>query len=257
MGLKNLGFFLALLLVTVAFAAQPAQAQFRRGYLSPSGNGAPCPNGTSSCVSDNGSTLEIGNGTTTTDYQIVGVGGIVSGTTVDFTFNGPAPGFFSSPMSTFANKSDSAFSVLTCDSQTLTTSGGSTTTVFGIFDSSGNFENGNCTMLADPTILNSSSSPVIEAGGCATNMVCLNFGSGAPGTWFFAEDISSTNICTNAAGAPTTCPEVTAISATLGSSGGSGDGGGGGGTTPTPEPASMTLLAAGLVGLGALRRKRA
>jgi hypothetical protein len=252
---------LPLLVVMGIFVFAAGSAHATLSYVHPSIHGGACSLGdTSPCVSVlPGGILEDGDGTNIVQYQVVGVGGVVNGTTVDFTFAGTtAPTF------------GTGFQVLACGYE----AGFGNAASPGIYDSGGGSPlSTSCTQLGNY------SCPSLGDSACATTpaftppdnfitndnckitaTLCLTFsaGTGFPSTWFFVEDvqtISSTNCNTDPnTGTVLSCqttadgPEVSFLTETAP--------GGGGGPTPTPEPASIVLLAAGLVGVGALRRKR-
>jgi PEP-CTERM motif len=206
--------------VICAMAATSVQASYVRGYVKPSGDGDQCSASptTPSCVDFSSGILTFGPSTGPTGYQIIDVTGITDGTEVNFLFSGGVP----------ANTSTSPFSVLVCAYE----SEGNPVTP-GIYTSGGKNLNSPCTQLGDYSISGDFTDPstFITDDNCTiANTVCYTFGgSGLPGEWVFVES--------------ETGPAF--VSATVIQP-----------TTPTPEPASLSLLALGIAGLGALRRKR-
>lgn len=209
----------ALALVFMLSARSASATSYVRGYVQPSGDGDNCSLVTpgTNCVGGSGSTLEVNDGTLTTPNVY------------NLFQIGVTPGStFDFTFSSLPGLTD--FQVVACG--------------YGIFGnlSAGIYTSGDsslglpCTALGDPldngyvpNFVNPST--YITDNNCAiANTLCYTFsGSGLPSTWVFSE-IS-------------TGPQLLSISEVT--------------TVPTPEPASLSLLFAGIAGLGVLRRKRA
>jgi hypothetical protein len=232
----------------IAFAflfmfALSASSAMATSYVRPSGNGAACSTidpsmpSTPGCVDVSGNILTFGTSPTLLTptppptYQIVGAVGVTSGTEVDFTFAGPAP----LPL----NNDSSTFKVLACGY-------GDGSLLPGIYTSSASSStdslSGHCTALGDPNDLTKFMDPsqFITDDNCSKiDTICLSFsqalqppGPNLPADWYFTE--------------ASTGPSVLSLTETFGPA-----------PASTPEPASLSLLAVGLVGLGIFRRKRA
>jgi PEP-CTERM motif len=199
--------FLSILLVVLILGTQNTYG-YARGRVTPSGNGDTCPNGSNPCVGlSSGGLLEVGNGTTITEYSLFGVEGVTDGSTVTFSFSS-FPGVDASG----ANY----FNILECGSDPTSASN-----LPGIYTTGGQNLNILCSQEGVTTIS--------EVDNIGAGTIALTFsGNLLSSTWGFAELQSP--------GAP----QLEGIQLSI----------------PTPEPASLSLLAAGLIGLGVIRRKR-
>jgi hypothetical protein len=211
----------AVLLVFVFCASSATATTYIRGYVKPSGDGADCATVTpgTNCVGGSGSTLLVNDGTLSTPdvFNLFQIG-VTSGATVNFTFTS-LPGL-------------TDFQVVACGY------GNSGELAAGIYTSSEQALNLPCTALGDP--FNNGIAPnftdpanFITDNNCAiANTLCYTFsGTNLPFSWVFSE-IS-------------TGPTLISLTETFGQP-----------PVSAPEPASLSLLAAGLIGLGIFRRKR-
>jgi hypothetical protein len=216
------------LLVTVAFllafvfcASSAMATTYIRGYVKPSGDGDNCAivSPGTNCVGGSGSTLLVNDGTLSTPdvFNLFQVG-VTPGATVNFTFTS-LPGL-------------TDFQVVACGY------GNSGALAAGIYTSSEQALSLPCTALGDP--FNNGIAPnftdpanFITDNNCAiANTLCYTFsGTNLPFSWVFSE-IS-------------TGPALISLTETFGQP-----------PVSAPEPASLSLLAAGLIGLGVFRRKR-
>lgn len=212
---------LAFLFVFALAASSAMATTYVRGYVRPSGDGDNCAFVTpgTNCVGGSGSTLLVNDGTLSTPdvFNLFQVG-VTPGATVNFTFTS-LPGL-------------TDFQVVACGY------GNSGDLPPGIYTSSEQALNLPCTALGDP--FNNGFAPdftdpanFITDDNCAIpNTLCYTFsGTNLPFSWVFSE-IS-------------TGPTLLSLTETFGPP-----------TVPAPEPASFSLLAAGLIGLGIFRRKR-
>src|SRR5258708_4713962 len=210
----------AFLLVFVVSASSALATTYVRGYVKPSGDGDDCSANpqTPSCVGGSGSTLTLGDSQNFSTYNLYQIG-VVRGAVVNFTF-ASLPGA-------------TDFQVVACGY------GNSGELAAGIYTSSEQALNVPCTALGDP--FNNGIAPnfvdpvnFITDNNCAiANTICYAFsGPNLPFSWVFSE-IS-------------TGPALISLTETFGQP-----------SVSTPEPASMSLLAAGLLGLSLIRRKRA
>jgi PEP-CTERM motif len=224
---KRLLIALAFLLVFALGASSVMATSYIRGYVKPSGDGAACstidptmpPPPTPSCVDVSGNLLTFGTSPTTTTPTPTYQVIDVLGLTSGTEVD------FAFSGGTPVNSPSSPFSVLACAYE----SEGNPVSP-GIYTSSGGLLSTKCTQLGDYFAPGFTFPSFITEDTCATpNTVCLTFsGSGMPADWFFTE--------------AATGPTFTGLTVIPPAS--------------APEPASLSLLAAGLVGLGALRRKR-
>jgi len=243
-----------LLLFALSASSVLATTTYLRGYVRPSGDGGiDCSNPTvDSCVSRTQSVsganisvtgdavnvlnsydvveFSIGTGLNTIDALPLNLLGIQAGDTITFEFN-TLPN-----VNTADGTSTSTFGLLGCLSPggTLTELNG--TNIGGIFDSS-----------------NVGASSSLQTAYC-TNSTANLLGDGTSGTTNRNPSVSFTF----ASGPGVVIPSQLAFAVPdsfvplqIDITGPTGGGG-----TPVPEPASMTLLAAGLIGLGVIRRKR-
>ena len=208
MHIRKIWIFLSIFFLVLILGTQNSYG-YTRGYITPSGNGDLCPNGSDPCVGlSPGGLLEVGNGTTITEYSLFSAEGVTDGSTVTFSFSS-FPGVDASG----ANY----FNILECGSDP---SGASN--LPGIYTSGGKNLNIACSQVGTTTIS--------EVDNIVAGTIALTFsGNLLSSTWGFAE--------LQSAGAP----QLEGIQLSV----------------PTPEPASLSFLAAGLIGLGVIRRKRA
>ncbi|HUL32512.1 MAG TPA: PEP-CTERM sorting domain-containing protein [Candidatus Eisenbacteria bacterium] len=186
-------------------------------------------------MNGNGSSLTFAvDASAPVTYQVIFLTDIEPGTEIGFTFSGGVP----------VDDANSTFSVLPCAHR----NDGALVNQPGIYDTSDTLLTTNCTDLGDYNLNPDNSNSLgqndpaftdpsnfiteeICPAGTPGDTVCYTFsGAGLPSEWGFVEASSG--------------PEF--VSAEVISS-----------TTPTPEPASLSLLAIGLAGLGVIRRKRA
>jgi hypothetical protein len=209
-------------MLVLAFSASSALATgYVRGYVRPSGDGDDCSASplTPFCVGGGGGTLVFGDSTNPSTYSLYQIG-VVPGANVNFTFTA-LPGA-------------TDFQVVACGYGNL----GDLPP--GMYTSGDVALNVPCTALGDP--FNNGIAPnfidpanFITDNNCAiANTICYTFsGPNLPFSWVFSE-IS-------------TGPALVSITETFSPPP----------TLPAPEPASISLLAAGLFGLSLLLRNRA
>jgi hypothetical protein len=249
-------------LLVLAFSASSALAtSYVRGYVRPSGDGPPCSSDpVDNCVQLDGSVTGagipvVGGAASTIDaydvltFSIGGSGasfntidalplnllGIQAGDTITFEFTALPD------TSTAGGTSTSTFGLLGCDANTQING----TNIGAIFTS---INTGTTGSVVTTYCTNSTNANLAGDGvsGVATDLnptVSYTFGSGVviPSQLAFAF--------------PDPNMDGSFIPLAIDITGPAG--GSGGGTLPAPEPASLSLLAAGLVGLGLLLRNRA
>jgi hypothetical protein len=248
-----------LLVFALSASSALATTTYLRGYVRPSGDGGiNCSNPTvDSCVnviqSVSGANISVtgdavnvlnfydvvefsvGTGLNTIDALPLNLLGIQAGDTITFEFTAlPAT-------ITAGGTNTSTFGLLGCDTNTQING----TNIGAIFSSINTGTTGSvvttyCTNSTNANLAGDGTSGVAKDGNPS---VSYTFGSGVviPSQLAFA--FPDPNL------------DESFIPLAIDITGPAG--GNGGGTMPTPEPASMTLLAAGLVGLGFFRRKRA
>jgi hypothetical protein len=227
-------------LVVLVFAVGPAQGTtYVRGYVKPSGDGPSSCGGANNCVQA-GSTQSI-----LINTDIFGVTGTQS-------FSSDVLSYLSTDEISGGQTSPNVVDALQLDSLNLqagdlltfvfagTVPSDTSQTLFGILSCGG-------------LIQGSSTGAIFNSFGDTVSTICTNYD---PSKTLITDESISGNSITFTIASGITFPSQFAFSFPDGQLPTEIDAATGS-TVVTPEPASMTLLAAGLLGLGVLQRKRA